>query len=70
MGDRGEPVSLVCFGSPTPMSARLGPIYTPPEHRGDGYVSALTAAICSYLLENGRSYCTCSPTSLSISRWA
>jgi len=32
---------------------RLGPVYTPPEHRRHGYASALTAAACRRALDSG-----------------
>jgi uncharacterized protein len=53
----GEPVSLVGFGSPTPTGVRIGPVYTPPEHRGRGYASALTAHVSQEQLDAGRSFC-------------
>ncbi len=43
--DGGRPVSAVGFGSPTPTGIRIGPVYTPPELRGRGYASALTAHV-------------------------
>jgi GNAT superfamily N-acetyltransferase len=54
--DHGEPVSLVGYGGPTPHGMRIGPVYTPPEHRGRGYASALTAAVSQLLLEGGRRF--------------
>lgn len=53
----GEPVSLVAFGSPTPTGVRIGPVYTPPEHRGHGYASALTAQVSAERLAGGRRFC-------------
>jgi GNAT superfamily N-acetyltransferase len=53
----GEPVSVVAFGSPTPTGVRIGPVYTPPEHRGRGYASALTAHVSAAQLAAGRSFC-------------
>ena len=53
----GEPVSLGGFGSPTPTGVRIGPVYTPPEHRGRGYASALTAHVSAEQLAAGRSFC-------------
>lgn len=52
------PVSLVSYGGPTPNSMRIGPVYTPPEYRGHGYASVLTAAVSQYLLDSGRKFCT------------
>jgi hypothetical protein len=53
----GKPVSLAGYGSPTPRGVRIGPVYTPPEHRGRGYASALTAHVSSEQLAAGRSFC-------------
>jgi uncharacterized protein len=55
--DGGEPVSAVGYGSPTPTGVRIGPVYTPPEHRGRGYASALTADVSAEQLASGRSFC-------------
>ena len=32
----GDPVSLAGWGGPTPNGVRIGPVYTPPEHRRRG----------------------------------
>jgi uncharacterized protein len=52
--DDGAPVSFAAFGGPTPNGIRIGPVYTPPEHRRRGYASALTAGLSSRLLETRR----------------
>ena len=52
-----EPVSLTGFGSETPNGSRIGPVYTPPEHRGRGYASALVAEVSQARLEAGRRFC-------------
>lgn len=52
-----EPVALVAHGGPTPHGMRIGPVYTPPEHRRQGYASAATAAVSQRLLDNGRRFC-------------
>ena len=52
-----RPVSLVGFGGPTPNGIRIGPVYTPPEHRGHGYGSALTAGVSAQQLARGRRFC-------------
>jgi uncharacterized protein len=67
----GEPVCLAGFGGPTPNGIRIGPVYTPPELRGRGYGSALTAALTQQLLDGGRRFCflftdLANPTSNSI----
>lgn len=68
--DDGEPRSLAGYGSPTPNGMRVGPVYTPPELRGRGYASALTAAVTELVLAERR-FCFLStdlanPTSNSI----
>jgi len=44
------PVSLAAYGNPTPNGIRIGPVYTPPQLRRNGYASALTAALSERLL--------------------
>jgi uncharacterized protein len=53
----GEPVCAVGYGSPTGTGVRIGPVYTPPEHRRRGYASALTARVSAEQLAAGRSFC-------------
>ena len=50
-------MSAVGYGSPTPTGVRIGPVYTPPEFRGRGYASALTAHVSTEQLAAGRSFC-------------
>jgi predicted GNAT family acetyltransferase len=68
--DDGRVVSLAGHAGDTPAGARVGPVYTPPELRGRGYASALTAALTEQLLERRR-FCVlytdlANPTSNSI----
>ncbi|HJQ75150.1 MAG TPA: GNAT family N-acetyltransferase, partial [Gaiellaceae bacterium] len=60
--DEDEPVSFAGWGGPTPNGIRIGPVYTPPELRGRGYATALTAELSQQLLdgrlfEGGRRFC-------------
>jgi predicted GNAT family acetyltransferase len=60
--DGGRPVSLAGWGGPTPNGIRVGPVYTPPELRGRGYATALTAELSRRLLggdlyPGGRRFC-------------
>ena len=69
--DGGAVVSMAGFGGRTPNGIRIGPVYTPPELRGRGYASALTAAVTQRLLDRGRRFCflftdLANPTSNSI----
>lgn len=52
-----EPVSLAGWGGLTPNGVRIGPVYTPPEHRRRGYGSAVTAAVTADRLAAGRRFC-------------
>ena len=66
-----RPVSMAGFGGRTPNGIRVGPVYTPPDLRGRGYASALTAALTQRLLDSGRRFCflytdLANPTSNSI----
>lgn len=54
--DNGRPVSMAGYGGLTPNGIRIGPVYTPPEYRGHGYASALTAALSQELLDMGRAF--------------
>jgi predicted GNAT family acetyltransferase len=51
--DGGAVVSLAGWGGPTPNGIRIGPVYTPPELRGRGYATALTAELSRRLLDGG-----------------
>lgn len=60
--DAGELVSMAGWGGPTPNGIRVGPVYTPPERRGHGYATVLTAELSRQLLdgrlfEGGRRFC-------------
>jgi predicted GNAT family acetyltransferase len=55
--DEGRPVALAGCAGRTPNGIRVGPVYTPPELRGRGYASALTAALTQTLLDGGRRFC-------------
>lgn len=54
--DAGEVVSLVGAGGQTPNGIRIGPVYTPPEHRRRGYATSLTAAATQDQLDRGRRF--------------
>ena len=53
----GEKVSMAGHAplveTPSGTIARIGPVYTPKEHRSNGYASALTAALSEKLMAGG-----------------
>ncbi|OLF08980.1 hypothetical protein BLA60_20510 [Actinophytocola xinjiangensis] len=49
----GQPVSWANVGRPVAGMCRVGPVYTPPEHRAHGYGSAATAAASRWALAQG-----------------
>jgi predicted GNAT family acetyltransferase len=49
----GAAVSLAGVNRPTAGVARVGPVYTPPDHRGRGYGGAVTAAVSRAALDAG-----------------
>jgi GNAT superfamily N-acetyltransferase len=49
----GVPVAQACAKQVTARTSRIGPVYTPPEHRGHGYAAAVTAAASRWALEAG-----------------
>jgi GNAT superfamily N-acetyltransferase len=55
--DRGQIVCLAGHQSPAFGAVRVGPVYTPPQSRGRGYGSALTAAVAQYLRATGDEVC-------------
>jgi GNAT superfamily N-acetyltransferase len=52
-----KPVSMAGYAGPTPNGIRVGAVYTPQEHRRQGYASACTAALSQYLLDTGFKFC-------------
>jgi GNAT superfamily N-acetyltransferase len=50
-----EPVCMVGLNRQIAAMTRIAPVYTPPEHRGHGYASALTAAVSHRAREAGAS---------------
>lgn len=51
--DRGVPVSWAVASAPIGGMSRVGPVYTPPEHREHGYGSAVTAAVSQHAMDAG-----------------
>ncbi|RLV49703.1 GNAT family N-acetyltransferase [Nocardioides mangrovicus] len=53
----GEPVHLTGVNAPSLGVVRVGPVYTPPAHRGRGYASAAVATTCRRLQAAGNRVC-------------
>jgi predicted GNAT family acetyltransferase len=51
------PVSTLAHSPTVAGTARIGPVYTPPEHRARGYASAAVAALSRRVLESGADRC-------------
>ena len=69
----GEPVSMVTAKGTTPHGIRISYVYTPAQHRGRGYASAVVADVSQRQLDSGRKFCflytdLANPTSNSIYR--
>ena len=52
----GEPVSYAGAYNFTPNGVRVGPVYTPAEHRRRGYAAALVAEVTQGELNSGRAF--------------
>jgi len=53
----GPPVHLTAATMPAFGVSRVGPVYTPKEHRGHGYASRAVYEVSKWLLENGTRAC-------------
>jgi predicted GNAT family acetyltransferase len=51
------PVTMVGWAGPVAGVARVGPVYTPPEHRRRGYATTATAAVSRLLLDGVADTC-------------
>ncbi|MFC4856768.1 GNAT family N-acetyltransferase [Actinophytocola glycyrrhizae] len=51
--DGGKPVAWANASRPIGGMSRVGPVYTPPGHRGHGYGSAVTAAVSQQAVDAG-----------------
>jgi hypothetical protein len=51
-----RPVCTAVLGKGTENGGTVGAVYTPPEHRKNGYATALTAAITQKILDSGKKY--------------
>ena len=55
--DTGEPVSMAAWAGRTRNGVRINFVYTPREHRRNGYASACVSALSRDQLEQGRTFC-------------
>lgn len=62
--DDDGPKTTALWAGQTPNGVRVGFVYTPPQFRGHGYASAVTAAASQRALDNGAQFC-CLFTDLS-----
>ena len=53
----GVPVAMVAVNPAVAGVVRLGPVYTPPEHRRRGYAGASVAAVSRWALTAGARWC-------------
>ncbi|MFE7720647.1 GNAT family N-acetyltransferase [Nocardia rhizosphaerihabitans] len=53
----GAPAAFVARNTEILGWARIGPVYTPPQLRGNGFASALTAAVSGVVLAEGAGVC-------------
>jgi GNAT superfamily N-acetyltransferase len=52
-----QPVHLTAASQPSYGVSRIGPVYTPREHRGRGYASAAVAQVSKLLRDSGERAC-------------
>jgi predicted GNAT family acetyltransferase len=52
-----QPVSTLSLSPAIAGTVRVGPVYTPPEHRRHGYATAAVARACRDVLESGARQC-------------
>ena len=55
--ERGTPVHLSAMNATAFGAARIGPVYTPKEHRGQGYAGNTVAALSRRILDAGAMPC-------------
>jgi predicted GNAT family acetyltransferase len=55
--ERGMPVHLSAMNATAFGAARIGPVYTPKEHRGQGYAGNTVAALSRRILDAGAMPC-------------
>jgi GNAT superfamily N-acetyltransferase len=53
----GQPRAMLSAAGYTRNGVRIGHVYTPPPHRGQGFASAAVAALTGRMLGSGRRFC-------------
>ena len=53
----GDRVSMTGVHEAPPAGVRIGPVYTPPSHRGHGFATALVAHASAHALAHGNTRC-------------
>ena len=53
----GQPVTMAGLARPTLHGITVILVYTPPEHRGKGYATALVAFLSDLALKSGKKFC-------------
>lgn len=56
--DEGQPVSMASATRESVNGGNVSLVYTPPEFRGRGYASAITAHVSQAILDAGKAFCT------------
>ncbi len=54
----GSPVAMAALRGATKNGVRISYVYTPPEHRAQGYATAAVAELSARALAAGRKFCT------------
>jgi len=55
--ESGQPVHVTAASQPSYGVSRIGPVFTPKEHRGRGIASAAVAEVSRLLLASGERAC-------------
>jgi GNAT superfamily N-acetyltransferase len=55
--ESGQPVHVTAASQPSYGVSRIGPVFTPKEHRGRGFASAAVAQVSKLLLASGERAC-------------
>ncbi len=56
--DHNGPVSMALRSRPTPNGETVNQVFTPLEHRGNGYATAIVSNLSQLILNDGKRFCT------------